>query len=157
MALTDKKTKEEKADKKPAKATKKPVAKKTAPAKEADASMKELYSGGTAKKAASGKKTEAKRSYAQAYMVLERPLVTEKAANLGSLNKYAFVVSKDTNKVEVAKAVETVYGVGVKDVNIVRMMGKKVSRGRIRGQRKDWKKAIVTLKKGDSIQIYEGV
>lgn len=162
MALTDKKTKEEKEVKKPA--AKKPAVKKTAPAKKTVSvkkeavSMKDLYSDSSDKKAGSAKKSSApKTKYDGAYRVLVKPLVTEKAANLGTLNKYAFVVSTSANKIEVSKAVSTVYGVSVADVNIIAMKGKKVSRGRIRGQRKDWKKAIVTLKAGDSIQLYEGV
>lgn len=167
MALTDKKTKEEKEVKKPA--AKKPAAKKTAPAKKTASakkesanneavSMKDLYSDSSDKKSSSAKKSSApKTKYDGAHRVLVRPLITEKAANLGTLNKYAFVVSTSANKIEVSKAVSAVYGVSVADVNIIAMKGKKVSRGKIRGQRKDWKKAIVTLKAGDSIQLYEGV
>ncbi len=156
MASTDKKTKEVKEEKKPAK---KAVAKKEAPAKESAASMKELYSpeSSAKKSSSSSKKAAPKSNYKGAYRVLESPLVTEKAANLGALGQYAFVVAEGANKIEVRKAVEAVYGVSVQGVNIIRMQGKRVSRGRIRGQRKDWKKAIVTLKKGDSIQLYEGV
>jgi large subunit ribosomal protein L23 len=161
MASTDKKTKEVKEEKKPAKKTvaKKAVTKKEAPAKESAASMKELYSSESSakKSSSSSKKAVLKSNYKGAYRVLEKPLVTEKAANLGALGQYGFVVADGANKIEVRKAVEAVYGVSVQGVNIIRMQGKRVSRGRIRGQRKDWKKAIVTLKKGDSIQLYEGV
>jgi large subunit ribosomal protein L23 len=154
MALTDKKTKEEKEVKKPV--AKKPVVKKAAPKKD-EASMKDLYSDASSEKKSGTKKSAPATKYAGAYRVLVSPLVTEKAANLGSLNKYAFVVSTSANKIEVAKAVQSVYGVKVETVNIISMKGKRVTRGRIKGQRKDWKKALVTLKKGDSIQLYEGV
>ncbi|MCK9438821.1 MAG: 50S ribosomal protein L23 [Patescibacteria group bacterium] len=92
-----------------------------------------------------------------AYRILVKPLVTEKAANLGSLNQYAFVVSDSANKIDVAKAIFEVYGVKPEKVNIIKVKGKVVSRGKITGKRKDFKKALVSLKKGDSISIYEGV
>lgn len=138
-----------------AKDTKKAPAKKVAaPKKEAKAeNMQELYS---AKETATGKKA-ATSKFNGAHRVLVRPLITEKAANFGVLNKYAFVVTENSNKVEVAKAVLAVYGVKPVSVNIVCVKGKAVARGRIKGRRSDLKKAIVTLKKGDTIQIYEGV
>ncbi len=92
-----------------------------------------------------------------AYKVLVRPLITEKATEMAVLGKYVFEVAKDTNKVEVAKAIEEVYGIKPSSVNIVKMLGKKVRRGKITGKRKDWKKAIVTLPKGKTIEVYEGV
>lgn len=139
-----------------AKDTKKaPVKKAAAPKKEAKVeNMQELYS--TTKETATGKKVAATK-FDGAHRVLIRPLITEKAANFGVLNKYAFVVTGNSNKVEVAKAVLAVYGVKPVNVNIVCVKGKAVTRGRIKGRRSDLKKAIVTLKKGDTIQIYEGV
>jgi large subunit ribosomal protein L23 len=135
--------------------TKKTPAKKTAASKEVKTeSMQDLYSAKT--DAGSGKK-EATTKFDGAHRVLVRPLITEKAANFGTLNKYAFVVTGQSNKVEVAKAVQAVYGVKPVNVNIVCVKGKAVTRGRIKGRRSDMKKAIVTLKKGDTIQIYEGV
>ncbi len=124
----------------------------------AEVSMQDLYAdGGTDKKGAKVKKTASASRFDGAFRVLKKPLITEKATELTAQNKYAFVVSKAANKIEVAKAVYAVYGVKAVSVNIICMDGKVVTRGRIRGQRKDWKKAIVTLKKGDSIKIYEGV
>ncbi len=116
------------------------------------ASMKDLYS-------ADGKvkKDKKKKKNGQAYRVLVKPMVTEKATNLGAINQYVFMVSFDANKIEVAKAIYEVYGVNPISVNIIKTKGKKVNRGRITGQRKDFKKAIITLKKGESISIYEGV
>lgn len=139
-----------------AKDTKKaPVKKAAAPKKEAKVeNMQELYS--ATKETATGKKVAATK-FDGAHRVLIRPLITEKAANFGVLNKYAFVVTGNSNKVEVAKAVLAVYGVKPVNVNIVCVKGKAVTRGRIKGRRSDLKKAIVTLKKGDTIQIYEGV
>jgi Ribosomal protein L23 len=136
-------------------AKKAPAKKAAAPKKEVKAeSMQELYS--TTKETATGKKV-AVTKFDGAHRVLIRPLITEKAANFGVLNKYAFVVTDNANKVEVAKAVLAVYGVRPVNVNIVCVKGKAVTRGRIKGRRSDLKKAIVTLKKGDTIQIYEGV
>ena len=138
-------------------------AKKSAAAKvtktDTKKSMKDLYSDtkkvDTKKVIGSGKKE--KRSYGNAYRVLARPHVTEKAANLGAENKYVFVVSPDANKIEIAKAIREVYGVKPASVNIIKVKGKKVNYGRMKGKRKDWKKAIIMLPAGKSINIYEGV
>lgn len=89
--------------------------------------------------------------------VLIKPAVTEKAGALNELNQYVFVVDRGANKITIAKAVEAFYGVKPVAVNIINMPGKKVVRGRIKGQRSDWKKAIVTLPAGKTIAIYEGV
>jgi large subunit ribosomal protein L23 len=107
-----------------------------------------------------GKKTDTKVGAAKpaktsfAYRVLRKPQVTEKAAHLSDSNKYVFEVSLDSNKIEIAKAVNDLYKVKPLSVNIVRMSGKKVRFGRRFGKRKSWKKAIVTLKKGDKIEVY---
>ncbi|MBU0722077.1 50S ribosomal protein L23 [Patescibacteria group bacterium] len=95
--------------------------------------------------------------HGDAYKIITKPLVTEKVSNLGALNKYVFVVAKNTNKIEVAKAIKEIYGIKPVCVNVIRMSGKKVRYGRISGQKKDWKKAIITLPKGETIKIYEGV
>ena len=89
--------------------------------------------------------------------VLIKPAVTEKAGTLNELNQYVFVVDKGANKITIAKAVEAFYGVKPVSINIINMSGKKVTRGRIKGQRSSWKKAIVTLPAGKTIAIYEGV
>ncbi|NTU98618.1 50S ribosomal protein L23 [Candidatus Falkowbacteria bacterium] len=116
--------------------------------------MKDLYSDGAAK---SAKTSEAKPKYDQAYRWIEKPLVTEKASVLNAMNQYVFAVAKDANKVEVAKAIEAIYGVKPIAVNMIRVSGKKVRHGRLQGKRKDWKKAVITLPAGKSIQVYEGV
>jgi large subunit ribosomal protein L23 len=118
----------------------------------AEDSMKDLYNSEGKAKAKSGKKISG-----QAYRVLIKPMITEKATNLSAVNQYIFMVANDANKIEVAKAINEVYGVKPVSVNIVSVKGKKVSRGRITGKRKDFKKAIITLKKGETISIYEGV
>ncbi len=126
--------------------------KKTNDKPEEEKSMKDLYT-------ASGemKKKDTKKVTGQAYRVLVKPMVTEKATNLVSSNQYVFMVGIDTNKIEVAKAIQEIYGVKPISVNIIKVKGKKVNRGRIIGKRKDFKKAVVTLKKGDTISVYEGV
>ena len=156
MALFGNKKIEDTPVKKPA--PKKAAVKATPKKEESAVSMNELYSEVAPKtvKTADGKiKKEAKAN--QAYRILVKPLITEKATNLGIHNKYVFVVSLKANKIEVAKAVEAIYGVKPVKVNISNVGGKKVTRGKIRGQRKDWRKAIVTLPEGQTIKIYEGV
>ncbi|MFA5128924.1 MAG: 50S ribosomal protein L23 [Patescibacteria group bacterium] len=89
--------------------------------------------------------------------VLIKPLITEKSSYLSPFGQYVFEVSLRTNKVEIAKAIERAYGVKPVSVNIVRVKGKKVRYGKTLGATKKWKKAIVTLKPGDKIEVYEGV
>lgn len=89
--------------------------------------------------------------------VLVKPLVTEKTANLGKNNQYGFIVDIEANKVEIKKAIETYYKVKPVKINIINISGKNLRWGRTRGRTKDRKKAIVTLRKGDKIEVYEGV
>ncbi|MCK4554206.1 50S ribosomal protein L23 [Candidatus Parcubacteria bacterium] len=123
--------------------------------------MKELYESekvGKVKKPEDGKKAEKKiRKYGNAYRVLVKPLVTEKATDLGGQNKYVFAVSSKANKIEIAKAINEVYGIKPVAVNIIKMQGKKTRYGKITGRTKDWKKAIITLPEGETIKVYEGV
>jgi len=100
---------------------------------------------------------EIKGKTKQAYQVLIKPLVTEKAGDIGALGKYVFAISPRMNKVEVKKAIRTIYNVEPVKVNIANFSGKKVRYGRVKGKTKGWKKAIVTLKPGDKIEVYEGV
>lgn len=130
------------------------VKEKTKEVKSESSSTKDLY---TETQVKGSSKTKGPVKFSEFNQLLVRPLVTEKATTLATDNKYVFVVAKKANKISVAKAIQAVYGVKPTDVNIVNMKGKRVSRGRIRGQRKDWKKAIVTLAKGETIAIYEGV
>jgi len=125
-------------------------------------SMKDLYENKeevkattAGKKGESGKKST--KNFHDAYRILSKPLITEKAANLGVENKYVFAVASRANKVEISKAIEAVYGIKPIKINIVRVKGKKVRSGRITGKRQDWKKAIVALPAGKTIKVYEGV
>ncbi|MFH1187547.1 MAG: 50S ribosomal protein L23 [bacterium] len=102
-------------------------------------------------------KKDLKENTKDAYKILIKPLISEKASEASKLNQYIFIVSKKANKPEVKKAVEAVYGIKPIKVNIINTQGKKVRFGRSFGKKKDWKKAIVTLPKGKSIQIYEGI
>ncbi len=92
-----------------------------------------------------------------AYKILVKPVITEKATHLNAINKYVFVVSREANKINVARAIEAIYGVHPLKVNIMNVSGKQVISRRIKGRRSDWRKAIVTLRAGESIKIYEGV
>ena len=92
------------------------------------------------------------------HKVLEKPLVTEKSmAALQDSNRVSFKVQRNANKIEVRKAVEKIFEVTVESVNVVTVRGKKKRFGKNIGQSKDWKKAIVKLKEGDKIELFEGV
>ncbi len=92
----------------------------------------------------------------EAFRVLLRPIVTEKASTQAMLNQYAFEVSPRTNKIEVSKAIRHVYGVQPKKVNIVNVSGKYIRYGKSEGMTKRWKKAIVILPEGQKLDIHEG-
>jgi large subunit ribosomal protein L23 len=90
--------------------------------------------------------------------ILKRPLVTEKGTDLKEKgNKVIFAVARCANKIEIKKAVETLYGVHVLDVRTMNVKGKPKRWGQRFYERSDWKKAIVTLREGDTIEFYEGV
>jgi large subunit ribosomal protein L23 len=90
--------------------------------------------------------------------VIVRPLVTEKSHDqLDRLGAYTFVVAKDANKIEIARAVEKQFNVKVTDVRTMRYAGKAKRMGKHQGRRASWKKAVVTLAQGDSIELFEGV
>ena len=86
-------------------------------------------------------------------MVLKSPQITEKATNLAGDNQYLFKVFPRATKQEIKKAVEGVYGVGVSRVRTVKVPKKQRRLGRSVGWRKAYKKAIVTLKEGQKIEI----
>ena len=96
-------------------------------------------------------KVVAYKNSGDAYKVLLAPLVTEKASAQEKLGKYSFKVSGIANKVQIKKAINRVYGVDVVKVNIVNMKGKSVTFKRTKGRQKSWTKAVVTLKKGSTI------
>lgn len=91
------------------------------------------------------------------YEVLKRPLITEKNSLLQIQGKYAFKVAAKANKGQVKQAVETAFKVNVTGVNIITVHGKQRRVGRQQVLTPPWKKAIVTLKPGDKIELFEGV
>ncbi len=106
-------------------------------------------------------KTEAPKAVAKANAksnaILRMPQVSEKAARLADRGTYVFRVPMHAEKIAVKKAVEALYGVHVDKVRMVTIPGKPVRRGRRVSHRQDMKKALVTLKKGQTIALYEGV
>lgn len=86
------------------------------------------------------------------------PVDTEKGnIQKEELNKLTFEVAKSANRVQVRKAIESVFDVKVATVNTMNVRGKFKRRGRILGKRRDWKKAVVTLMPGHRIKFFEGV
>jgi len=91
------------------------------------------------------------------YEVLRRPLITEKNTVLQAENKYAFEVAGEANKHQIKQAVEKAFKVKVTAVNVMTVPGKTRRIGRRQVLTQSWKKAIVTLKPGDKIALFEGV
>lgn len=89
--------------------------------------------------------------------ILIKPIITEKSTDMMSEGKYTFRVPLKANKYQIRDAVEEIFKVKVEAVNTMRMEGKKKRMGRYEGKRSDWKKAIVTLKEGETIELFEGV
>ena len=88
--------------------------------------------------------------------ILVRPLITERTTQLMAEGKYVFVVAKAANKIEIAKEVSEIFKVKVAKVNTVNVLGKKKRMGRTQGKRPDYKKAIVKLAPGETIEFFEG-
>jgi len=88
--------------------------------------------------------------------VLLAPVVSEKSYSLITDRKYTFKVHKDAHKTQVRQAVEQLFGVDVVNVNIVKVQSKPKRRGMSVGRRPGWKKAIVQVREGQSIEIFEG-
>ena len=91
------------------------------------------------------------------YIVLRRPIVTEKSTALAGMGKYVFEVDIRANKDQIKEAVQIAFNVRVSDVNTMKMKGKPKRWGRRVTARPDWKKAVVTLAGGDKIDLFEGV
>ena len=88
--------------------------------------------------------------------ILIAPVVSEKSYSLINDNKYTFKVHKDAHKTQVRQAVEQLFDVTVEAVNISKAPSKPKRRGMIKGRRPGWKKAVVQLRQGESIEIFEG-
>lgn len=112
------------------------------------------------------KKTEKKKTVAKkkielknidvAYAVLVEPWITEKTHSAIAQNKYTFKVTRDSNKKQVKKAIEGLYGVIVEKVSVVNIAAKKRNFGRHTSLTSAFKKATVTIKQGQSIEIFRG-
>ena len=94
--------------------------------------------------------------------ILIKPIITEKMTKMGEkLNRYGFVVDKSANKIQIKQAVEHMYGVSVKAVNTLVAPGKARSRntkkGLVKGVKPSYKKAVVTLTKGEIIDFYSNI
>ncbi len=94
--------------------------------------------------------------------VLIKPILTEKAnGQQETLRRYAFKVARKANKLEIKKAVETMYGVTIVDVNTVVVPGKNKTRytkkGFVKGQKPAYKKALVTVAEGETIDLYSNI
>lgn len=96
-------------------------------------------------------------SHSNAHRVLLHPLVSEKAAHAEANNVYTFVVSRSATKDAVKQAVRDVYGIMPIKVRVINTEGKIARHGRSIGRRSDWRKALVTLPKGQTIGVHEGV
>jgi large subunit ribosomal protein L23 len=86
--------------------------------------------------------------------ILIKPLITEKSTELMAEGKYVFKVAKSANKIEIAKAVKDIFDVKVESVNTINVKGKTKRVGRTVGKRADYKKAIVKLAAGESIEFF---
>jgi large subunit ribosomal protein L23 len=90
--------------------------------------------------------------------VIRRALITEKGTVLREKsNQYPFEVSRDANKIEIKHAIETLFSVKVESVRTLLAHGKTRRQGRYSGRRSDWKKAIVTLKPDQKIELFEQI
>ena len=88
--------------------------------------------------------------------ILIRPIVTEKSTALMEQGKDTFRVPLAATKIQIRQAVEQIFKVKVQAVNTMRYEGKLKRMGRTQGRRSDWKKAVVTLKPGEAIELFEG-
>lgn len=89
--------------------------------------------------------------------VLLRPLVTEKGTHLEAQGTYQFAVAVRATKADIARAFSVRYGVKPRAVRVMHRMGKTVRFGRTFGRRSDWKRALITVPKGTTINVHEGV
>ena len=97
----------------------------------------------------------------EATQIILRPVISEKSMDQSTVNKYTFAVADDANKMQIKDAVEELFKVTVTSVNVLTTKRKEKSRNRRRGRQvgytSPWKKAVVTIKAGDSIEFFEGV
>lgn len=89
--------------------------------------------------------------------IIIRPVISEKSYAQMAEGKYTFRVALTANKVQIRQAIEKIFNVKVDRVATMRVLGKTKRMGRTQGKRSDWKKAIVTLKAGQTIEFFEGL
>ena len=90
--------------------------------------------------------------------IILKPVITEKSIDGLQVGKYTFKVAKNANKIEIAKAVEELFGVKVAKVNTMNVRGRAKRMGMSRGYTPDWKKAIITLAEGSkTIEFFDGM
>ena len=90
--------------------------------------------------------------------IIRRPVTTEKTnIQKETVNQVTFEVDKAANRIEIGKAVESIFKVRVQAVRTMQVKGKVKRRGRTLGKQRDWKKAIVTLMPGERIEFFDGV
>ncbi len=94
-----------------------------------------------------------KRTSGFSYSAVKQPHISEKATNLGEKNQYTFKVNKDSNKSEIKKSIEGIYGVNVLSVNIIKIPAKKRRIGKNEGFKKGYTKAVVKIAEGQKIEI----
>ena len=114
----------------------------------------------SAAKTAKAKDMETKKDgsrVSRAHAVLKKSHISEKAAHGETKSQYTFVVAKDADKESIKDAVQALYGVRPSRVRTQHIQGKDTSFGYRKGRRSDWKKAVVILQKGKTINIHEGV
>jgi large subunit ribosomal protein L23 len=90
------------------------------------------------------------------YQALVRPIISEKSTMLLPLHKYSFEVAAHANKMQIKEAVELAFKVNVINVNIMHVPGKMRRMGKHRGYTSSWKKAVVTIRPDQRIEIFEG-
>lgn len=92
----------------------------------------------------------------EAQQIIRRPLISEKGTDLKDrINQYLFEVAQDANKIEIKRAVESLFRVKVLQVRTLSVKGKKKRVGRLVGRTPGWKKAVATLKEGENIEFFE--
>jgi len=91
-----------------------------------------------------------------ATQILLRPRVTEKAYTLNALNQFVFIITKEATKKSVKRAIEEAYNVTVEQVNIIKLPAKTRVMGRNVGMKSAVKKAVVTIKKGQTLELFKG-
>ncbi|MDD2509594.1 MAG: 50S ribosomal protein L23 [Syntrophomonas sp.] len=89
--------------------------------------------------------------------IIIKPVVTEKSMNMLADNKYTFIVDKRANKTEIKNAIENIFEVRVESINTINVKGKPKRMGRFEGKKPDRKKAVISLKPGQKIRLFEGM